>query len=159
MQDTAAFVSNQRVMAVCYGEGGTAAQATHMVMLDARGYPIDVLSLPQLSGRIPRRRRLEDDIYDITQARAPTTACSVPLCASSAPAATSPFTMSTLRSIHARSALPLAPSTCASQHEHCQRRQVGRGREHCCTALSEPRRRQRSIYACCMPHVVARHYQ
>ena len=48
-------VRGQRVCVVCWGDkgGGRLENATRMVMLDARGYPCDVLTLPQLSGLIP----------------------------------------------------------------------------------------------------------
>jgi hypothetical protein len=48
-------VQGQRVAVVCYGdgEGGRLENATHMVMLDSRGYPVDRVQLPQFSGRIP----------------------------------------------------------------------------------------------------------
>lgn len=44
------FVHGQRIAAVCYGEGtgGRLENSTHIVMLDARGYPIDRLPLPQV---------------------------------------------------------------------------------------------------------------
>lgn len=39
---------------MCWGDGGERKleNATHMVMLDPRGYPLDTIRLPQLSGRI-----------------------------------------------------------------------------------------------------------
>lgn len=45
----------QKTCVVCWGDGGERKleNATHMVMLDPRGYPLDVVRLPQLSGRIP----------------------------------------------------------------------------------------------------------
>lgn len=49
------FLRGQRTCVVCWGDGSERRleNATHMVMLDPRGYPLDVLRLPQLSGRIP----------------------------------------------------------------------------------------------------------
>eukprot|EP00892_Ulva_mutabilis_P012129 jgi/Ulvmu1/9289/UM050_0038.1 len=49
------FLRGQKTCVVCWGDGSERRleNATHMVMLDARGYPLDVLRLPQLSGRIP----------------------------------------------------------------------------------------------------------
>ena len=48
-------VRGQRVCVVCWGDKDRSRleNSTCMVMLDARGYPCDVLTLPQFSGLIP----------------------------------------------------------------------------------------------------------
>lgn len=53
--DNMEVVRGQRVCVVCWGDKdrGRLENSTVMVMLDARGYPSDVLTLPQFSGLIP----------------------------------------------------------------------------------------------------------
>ena len=63
------FVQGQRTCVVCYGDahGGRLDNATHMVMLDARGYPVDLLQLPQFSGRIPASKATLESIKEDTR--------------------------------------------------------------------------------------------
>jgi hypothetical protein len=62
------MLREQRVCVVCWGDnqGRRLENTTRMVMLDQRGYPCDVLCLPQLSGHIPNTpiekiKSLEED--------------------------------------------------------------------------------------------------
>lgn len=53
--DNMEVVRGQRICVVCWGDKdrGRLENSTVMVMLDSRGYPSDVLTLPQFSGPIP----------------------------------------------------------------------------------------------------------
>jgi hypothetical protein len=63
------FVQGQRVCVVVYGDraGGSLENTTHMVMLDNRGYPVDLLQLPQFSGHIPASKATLESIKEDTR--------------------------------------------------------------------------------------------